>query len=236
MKPTLYTGTLRHRRLVSRPHEFSYRICMFHFDLAEADHSTSWFWYRYQRQRYLINPEISIDQIARELVYKKTGKRPTGKIYLLTQLTCLGYCFNPISLYFFINDETQRCEDLLLEVTNTPWGEKHFYILTEQECSRSEGSTYHYRFKKELHVSPFLPMDYEYKLHLKYSNESIIVHMENYHNSELHFDATLTIKPNRKSALKTLLRFPLMPQKIAAGIYWQAFKLMLKRVKFYSHP
>jgi DUF1365 family protein len=177
---------------------------------------------------------MPLDQAARELVKEQHGTYPKGKIYLLTHLSCLGYCFNPISLYFILKPNSQELDFMIVEVTNTPWGEKHAYALAKPEKIRAD--IYKFTFTKKLHVSPFLDMDYEYHIKIKISQDSIIVHIENYKQKELHFDATLTLSPVSLPVSKTFLRFPFITYKISAAIYWQALKLWLKGVPFHSHP
>ena len=47
---------------------------------------------------------------------------------MLTQLRSYGMCFNPISFYYCL-DAAERVTAVLAEVTNTPWGERHSYLL-----------------------------------------------------------------------------------------------------------
>lgn len=241
----IYSGKVRHRRFIHTWHEFSYRLFMFCFDIAAIDVEfknipqvsvEKFNWFSFRRKNYLANSEIQLDQAARELVKEKQGIYPTGKIYLLTHLSCLGYCFNPISLYFVFKNDSQELDFLIVEVTNTPWGEKHSYVLANP--AKPHQNIYKYNIKKELHVSPFLAMDYEYQFSLKVDNQKIILHIENYRQQKLHFDATLSLSPvplNTISATKVFLNFPLITHKVSASIYWQAFKLWVKGVPFHAH-
>ena len=47
---------------------------------------------------------------------------------LLTNLRTLGHCFNPVSFYYCF-DDAENLEAVVAEVTNTPWGERHAYVL-----------------------------------------------------------------------------------------------------------
>jgi DUF1365 family protein len=238
----VYQGTVRHRRFTIKPHEFSYSLFMFCFNTAAFDtefkkisqvSNEKFNWFSFRRKNYLKN-SMPLDQAARSLINEQQGVYPTGKIYLLTNLSCFGYCFNPISLYFIFNPDSEELDFMIVEVTNTPWGEKHAYVVGNPEKIRSD--IYKFTFTKKLHVSPFLQMDYEYHLKVKINQNSIIVHIENYHQKELHFDATLSLSPAPRPLIKTFLRFPLITYKISAAIYWQALKLWLKGIPFHSHP
>lgn len=134
----LYIGKVRHRRFIPKIHEFSYRLFMFYFDINNIQETfknirqisiEKFNWYSFYRKNYLSNPDISLDQFVRQIIYEKHQIYPNGKIYLLTHLSCLNYCFNPISLYFVFNENIDELEFLIAEVTNTPWSENIFIFL-----------------------------------------------------------------------------------------------------------
>jgi hypothetical protein len=52
----------------------------------------------------------------------------------------------------------------VLEVSNMPWREMHPYVLTRGAPIANGG--YKFDFAKAFHVSPFLPMDMEYRCRL----------------------------------------------------------------------
>lgn len=246
IKDLIYAGKIRHRRFTPKPHHFSYDLFMFFFDISKIEHAfkdmpevtiEKFNWFSFRRKNYLVKPDVPLDQVARELIHDKFDVYPTGKIYLLTHLSCLNYCFNPMSLYLVFKEASDEIEYLIVEVTNTPWGERHFYLLANP--LRPSKDIYQFRFKKELHVSPFMAMNYEYQFDLKVADNKIIVHMKNYHDDEVHFDATLSLSSELSPILKSerlFLRYPFMTQKVAAAIYWQAFKLWVKGIAFHPHP
>lgn len=242
----LYTGRVRHRRFHEKSHEFQYAIQLFYFDVASLTEAFAqqrfvsvekFNWYSFQRRHYLPTTTGNLDEGARQLVRDKLGFTPKGKIFLLTQLSCLGYCFNPISLYFVFDETETELEALIMEVTNTPWDERHCYVLLPDTHPKPPIYTFH--MKKELHVSPFFDMQYQYHVNVKLEAKQIIVHMESFKGDKKHFDATLSVnRVNEEGAFlwRKLLHHPLTAYKVLAGIYWQAFKLWCKRVTFYNHP
>lgn len=245
-KNLIFTGQVRHRRFTPKKHQFSYNLFMFCFDIGDPSNSfkeikqvsiEQFNWFSFRRKNYLSHPEIPLDEYARQLVVAKFNNYPKGKIYLLTQLSCLGYCFNPISLYFIFDETNQHLDYLIIEVTNTPWGEKHNYVL--ESSGKPKNEVYYYQFQKELHVSPFMAMNYEYQFNLKLNKQKITIHMENHTAGKKDFDATLTLKalPQKGTSFTKVFRhFPLITYKVATAIYWEALKLWMKGIPFYPHP
>ena len=94
---------------------------MFYFELANINDTfkdikqvsiEKFNWFSFKRKNYLNEPTISLDEYTRQLVMNRYGTYPKGKIYLLTQLSCLGYCFNPISIYFIFDEANQNLDYL----------------------------------------------------------------------------------------------------------------------------
>ncbi|HYM35453.1 MAG TPA: DUF1365 domain-containing protein [Steroidobacteraceae bacterium] len=247
MHSAIYTGQLRHRRFAPRAHEFSYRLFMVYVDLTELDeifrHRWLWSvkhpalaWLR--RADYLGDSQVSLDQAVRDRVESETGARPCGPIRMLTHLRYFGYNFNPVSFYYCYDETGCVIETIVAEITNTPWKERHAYVLT-QRMNSALGSSRRYEFKKEFHVSPFMAMNFNYDWRFSAPGERLAVHMENKRDGDKAFDATLDLRRREitgATLAKALLAFPCMTATVVLGIYWQALQLWLKRIPFHTHP
>ena len=260
MHSALYTGRVRHRRVVPREHAFSYPLFMVWLDLDELEtvFRGRWFWSvgranlaSFRREDYLGAPSQPLADAVRERVAQHTGVRPAGPIRLLTHLRYFGHCFNPVSFYYCFDAADTRVECIVAEITNTPWKERHSYVLPVARAARgarhganaggppSGGSTQRWRFDKDFHVSPFMPMDLRYDWRFSAPGQALAVHMNCEREGRHVFDASLALvrRPMTAGSLAgVLLRFPLMTLQVLGGIHWQALRLWLKGLSIHAHP
>jgi DUF1365 family protein len=248
MHSALYRGSLDHRRHQPRPHAFRYGLFMVLLDLAELDtvFRGRWFWSttrralaRFERGDHFGNADMPLDVAVRELVHEQTGRRPEGPVRLLTHLRYFGYVFNPVSFYFCFDAAGGQVQAIVAEVNNTPWGERHCYVLQptrqgEWLCARSA---------KAMHVSPFHSMGLEYEWRFRLRHDAFDVAMALRPVSEPAatpvFHAHMALQHEAigtKSLALTLLRHPFMTAKVIAAIHWEALRLWLKRAPVHDHP
>ena len=251
MKSCLYTGTVQHRRHEPVSNVFKYRLFMMYLDLAELPQvfEPYLFWSatraapaRFRREDYLQaegDPSVSLDDAVRRRVARETGKRPTGPIRLLTHLRYFGYSFNPVSFYYCFDERDEQLETIVAEITNTPWKERHAYVLPVSRSVRHTRHAWQFQFDKQFHVSPFNPMDMRYDWRFSAPESGLYVHMENRRDGRSVFDATLNLtrEPITSASLaRALVSFPLMTAQVITLIHWQALRLWVKRAPFYTNP
>jgi DUF1365 family protein len=245
MHSALYLGRVRHRRFTPRPHAFSYPLFMVYLDLDELDRvfASRWLWSigranvaSFKRADYFGDPAKPLKAALGELVQSATGHTPTGPIRLLTHLRYFGHCFNPVTFYYCFNTGDTAVETIVAEITNTPWKERHCYVLP---VGAQSGAISRWQFDKCFHVSPFMPMDLQYDWRCSAPGEALAVHMNCQRDGRNVFDASLSLQRRELGAASmalALLRFPLITVRVLAAIHWQAFRLWLKRVPVVTHP
>jgi DUF1365 family protein len=248
MESSLYEGTLRHRRFAAPQRDFEVSLFMAYLDLGELDsvfdgrllwstRAPNLAWFR--RADHFGDPSVPLDESIRSLVEARTGQRPEGPIRLLTHLRYLGHCFNPVSFYYCFAKDGRTLETIVAEVANTPWNERHMYVLPEAANRASGDDDKRYEFPKAFHVSPFLAMDMDYGWRFGRPDDRLWVHMENRQKGSRVFEATLSLERRPLTGLelaRTLVFRPAMTMKVVASIYSEALLLWLRRATFHPHP
>ncbi len=247
MNSGIYEGWVEHHRRLPRQHRFRYRIFLMYLDLAElpALFKKRWLWSAsrpaiawFRRRDHFGDPTLPLDEAVRELVKRETGTRPRGPIRLLTHLRYFGYCMNPVSFFYCFDEDDRTLEFVVAEINNTPWGERHCYVL-DCRCRQTVRGRFRFEFDKQFHVSPFMPMDQRYRWTLWKPGQDLGVHMENRADAKRQFTATMRLERRELSGValaRVLVRYPLMTARVVFAIYWQALALWIKGASFYPHP
>lgn len=243
----IYHGTVVHRRHRPVAHGFDYRIVQPYLDLDEigAVLAMNRWWTRDRRgiaelrRSDFHRPGIAdLAAAVRTSVAERRGHAPRGPIRLLAHARHFGYSFNPVSFYYCFEADGRTLDCILAEITNTPWKERHAYLLDAALAER-DGDWLEWSFDKCFHVSPFIAMQRRYAWRLRVPGERLGVHMKVIEDETREFDATLALQqaPMTAGALDRLAwRHPAMTMKVIAAIYWQALRLKVKGVPAHDHP
>jgi uncharacterized protein len=246
----LYEGSIRHRRLGSLKDELRYPLFMAYLDLSELpscfDGSLLWSarWpalARFCRSDYLGDQDVPLDRAVRELVKERTGLELTGPIRLLTHLRYFGKSFNPVSFYYCFAGDGSRVLAVVADVTNTPWGERHAYVMAvDRPADHGTVKLMRARLDKRLHVSPLMGMDHSYDWRLTEPGEQLLVHIESDdHKKTKVFDATLSLRRREmtpRSLRVMLIRYPFITLRVLTRIYAHALRLKLRGASYFPHP
>jgi uncharacterized protein len=240
----IYEGWVSHRRLDPVEHSFRYPLFMAYLDLDELpwalDPYPGWSarrpalaWFR--RADYLGDAGRPLADCVREAVAERGGAA-AGPIRLLTNLRYLGHAFNPVSFYYCFDSADRRVDWVLAEVTNTPWGERHSYLLGRPADGRG---VIRGRLEKAFHVSPLMGMEQTYDWRTTEPADGLSVHIDSNGAGGKTFDATLALERremSRATMRRVVLRYPAMTAQVVARIYWQALRLRIKGAPYHPHP
>lgn len=251
MNSAIYRGWIRHRRMTPVRNTFAYRAFMLYLDLDELDSvfAGRWMWSAKRiapawfREADHLRSEGDLRLPLRcrvEAAIERRGiAKPRGPIRLLTNLRHFGYVMNPVSFFYCFDESGERVKTIVAEITNTPWGERHCYVLDRSANIDPRPGFQRHQFEKKFHVSPFMQMTQEYDWRFADPAARAFVHMDNIQEGRKIFDATMAMnrQPITGGNLATcLMRHPLMTAEVTAKIYWQALKLRMKGCPFVPHP
>jgi uncharacterized protein len=238
----IYFGTVGHRRFGPDARTFTPRLFLAYLDVdalpGALDDIPLWSArraapVRYHREDYFDCGTRPLGDAVRDLVQERLGWRPQGSVKLLAHVRTFGWLFNPLAVYYCWAPDGRSLDAVVLEVTNTPWGERTWYVFDARN-GVTEAST-----AKAMHVSPFLPMGLDYRVTWNVPGPEIAVRIEAERAGVKIFEADLALRRaplDRKNAVRALVRYPLMTMRVSASIYSEALKLFIKRFPVYRHP
>lgn len=248
----LYEGVVWHERRTPFHRSFRMRVWLPYLDLDElpglvddlrllSDRPGRPL--RYRRADFVGDPGAPLADAVRDLVAERTGARPGGPVRMLAQLRTWGWCFNPLALHF-CHDADGRLRHVVAVVTNTPWKERHAYVLPAGPDGVSGHET-----DKALHVSPFWPMQQRYRFDVTAPGEELAVRIENRaagygpggepEAGDVEHVAGLALRrrPLTDATLaRALLRHPLLAHRVSSGIHLHAARLAVRGARFHPHP
>ena len=202
------------------------------------------------RSDHLYDTSRSLTDEVRQIVQEQTARWPRGPIRLLTQLRYFGYYMSPLNLFYVFDERGQSVESVVAEVNNTPWNERHCYVLWHgnrvdpPNVASTRGPpepkrTLAFAHAKDFHVSPFIAMDTGYRWRLTEPGKGLEVQLAGTLDSRPILEAGLSLRRrqlSQRQMRRMTLRYPFMTAQIIGAIYYQAFQLWWKKCPSYKHP
>ena len=235
---SIYTGTVIHKRFKPKVHSFNYKVFSLLIDLSELDlmnNKLKIFSYNkfnivsFYSKDHGPRDGSSLRKWVLDNLQMNNIKNEDIQIKLLCYPRIFGYVFNPLSVFYIYNKNSELVS-VLYEVKNT-FGEQHTYIFK----TKKDKNLIQHVCKKKFHVSPFIKMNciYFFRL-LKPGNKvSVIIDLQDPEGKILYASQDGTRRElNNKNLIQSYIKHPLMSFKIIVAIHFEAFKLWSKGIKF----
>ena len=236
--PLLSIGRVRHRRLRPVAHAFEYPSCLVMLPLRTMSATTSpalarnrFGWLAFHDRDHGDGRDDCLAWLDETLAAQ--GIVATGEVWLQCLPRVLGYAFKPVS-FWYCERADRSLAAILVEVNNT-FGERHCYLLENPGLAPGREMS----VRKVLHVSPFCGEQGRYRFRFLRNDKRCVVRIEldDEHGPLLVTSLGGRLQPlTARNVRAALLAMPLASVAVFARIHWQALKLWIKRVPWFSKP
>ena len=248
----LFFGKVVHRRLRPAVHQFVYPVYFCLLPLSGMERFGNAL---FSVNRFNLFSFHYADHGARDgshplawirSLLDKNGIAADGEISLQCFPRVLGFVFNPVSFWYCHNNFGELVA-VLVEVNNT-FGEHHNYLLSHTGGRAIIDGEVMER-NKVFHVSPFMAVSghYRFRFYARTEQDNGSSAMPTWRLACIdHGDATGDLLHTALSGKATALScgplftaffsYPLLTLGVVVRIHWQALRLWLKRVPFFSKP
>lgn len=226
---SLYKAKIYHKRFSPKVNEFTYSGFYISFSLSEITKLKSKIFsvnkfnlFSFYEKDHGYKDERSLHSwIENQLA--QAGIKDCDEFVLQTFPRIIGYVFNPVSFWYCY--KKGELIATVSEVNNT-FGESHTYLINGKKGT----------LPKEFHVSPFYPRTGEYRFNFTAKNRAIINYFD---NNQLQLTTSIIGKEvpwSDKKLLNLFITHPLYTLFVVFLIHFQALKLFIKKIKFYTQP
>lgn len=183
--PRIYRSTVSHTRRAPLRHRFrnSTYLWLVDLDRLPARRRLSFLLGSFDARDHLGDPCRSVRQNVEAFLATEGVRVSGGRILMAANARALGYCFNPISV-FWCFDATGGLAATVVEVHNT-YGDRHAYLVHPDESGRAHVS-------KQMYVSPFHGTDGRYELVVPVPTDRLQVSVRLVGTDGTVFDASIT--------------------------------------------
>ena len=233
------TGKVMHRRRHPVENHFVYPVFFLLLRLDELKDNSSPFFGVNRKRPVSFNfrdygdgrdPEIWVREVLRENAVTDCD----GPIWVQTFPRLFGYLFNPVS-FWYCTRQDETIGAIIAEVNNT-FGDKHYYLLTPKSES---GDFRGLRAAKRLYVSPFYPVEGEYRFDFNIDFDAPRVKIDYFKDGKLQLNTAIHGKSRRLSGASlavAIMQQPFLTLGVIVKIHWQALRLWLKGVPLCRRP
>ena len=233
----IYNGKVIHKRFKPKIHFFKYKVFSLYLDLNEINQIVkNIFFFSYNKFNLIsfYNKDHGPRDGTSLIDWVKLNLKSVGiseidiKVRILCYPRIFGYVFNPLSVFFIYNKNSDLIS-ILYEVKNT-FGEQHTYVFKID----NENNLIQNNCTKKFHVSPFIEMDCNYFFRILKPGDKLSVIIDQYDQvGKILYASQDGKKANLtgKELIKSYLKHPLMTFKIISAIHFEAFKLWIKGIK-----
>lgn len=231
---SLFQGTVSHQRITPIRHKLSYSVFSLLIDLNQIEEfSSKSFLFSYNKWNLLSlftkdygdGKQQELAEFATHLLKTELPNIKFEYIMLLTYPRVLGYVFNPLSVYVFL-DSMRQPVAAIYEVSNTFSGRTNYVCKIEDKLIDQA--------EKDMVVSPFNGTHGRYSFRLKFDNENISIGVALRENDvpiiNTWYNCSRT-STNDFKIIWLLVKKPFMTFKVIAGIHFEAAKLWLKGLR-----
>jgi DUF1365 family protein len=252
VKSQLLTGKVRHRRATPFTYELEHDVFYLALDLGELDEVDRRLHLLRRNRRWLVAfrdgdhllpPARDVNADVRALLRAEGEAADAWQITLVAYPRVLGYVFNPAS-FFLCRDVAGTLRVVIVEVHNT-FGERHLYVLRPAGAARgaAQGAAaaeapFTASMPKDFFVSPFISADGRYAVHVRDDTHGLRLSIALRQDGDLTLSTSLVLRRRRLTdgaLLRTLLRYPALPQRTILLIHLHALRLWRKGAPFFRH-
>ncbi len=230
----LYHANIYHKRFLPKTNEFSYSGFYIKFSLDDIKGLKSGLFgvnsfnlFSFYEKDHGYRDGSDLYKWARDILSQSGVENFNGKIVLPTFPRVLGYVFNPVSFWFCY--EQEKLVAVICEVNNT-FGETHNYVLLHNPSEKINF------LGKHFHVSPFYDVYGGYFFDFRRADHVSI----NYHfDNHLQLIAKISGQEmpfTDRNLIKLFLKYPFYTIFVVVLIHYQALRLFMKKIRFYSKP
>jgi hypothetical protein len=229
---TTYRTVVSHARRAPLHHRFRYRASAWLVDLDDVPQlprALRWL-ARFDAADHLGNPDATIRDNVLGLLAANGIDAPDARVLMLANARALGHVFNPISIHWCLaSDDTVLA--VVAEVHNT-YGDRHAYVLRPAASGDVDC-----RLDKQMYVSPFNPVDGEYRITVSPPEEHVSVTVTLDRPGQPPFTASLRgVRRSPRSALHAAATTAAGSLRVTTLIRWQGVTLFRKGLRVEPRP